>query len=76
MIVFPIAAFFISKAILGPGIMTNIITLYIGMPSAVITGMFALAYGGDEESATAGTAMMNIFCVITIPGIYLLTTYG
>ena len=74
MIILPLAAFFICRSLLGPGMMTNIITLYVGMPSAVITGMFALAYGGDEESATAGTAMMNIFCIITIPAIYLLTS--
>ena len=75
MIIFPIATFFIMKAIFGPGLITNVTTLYMGTPAALITGMFAMAYGGDTKGATGGLAMMNILCIITIPGIYLMTQY-
>lgn len=74
MIILPLAAFFICRALIGPGIITNIITLYVGMPAALAPGMFALAYGGDEETATGGATMMNIFFIITIPLMYLMMT--
>ena len=75
MIIFPIIAFFLMKLIIGPGIVTSIVTFYLGTPAAVIISMFAMAYGGDKETATSGIAMMNIFCVITIPCLYLMTAY-
>lgn len=75
MFIFPVAAFFIMKAIFGPGLITNVTTLYLGTPAALITGMFAMAYGGDTKGATGGLAIMNILCIITIPGIYLMTQH-
>jgi len=75
MILFPLITFFLCKAIFGPGLLTNILTFHMGTPAAVITSMFAMAYGGDEDTATSGVAMMNIFCIITIPCIYFMTTH-
>ena len=75
MIIFPLLSYLIMKAIFGPGPLTNVTAFYLGTPAAVIISMFATAYGGDEETATTGVAMMNIFCIVTIPCIYLMTTY-
>lgn len=75
MLLIPILTFFLLKLTLGNGLMTQIITMYVGMPTAAIVGMFAVAYDSDAETATSASGMMNIFCIITIPILYLMMMY-
>ena len=55
--------------------MTQVITMYVGMPTAAIVSMIAITFDSDAETASSATAMMNIFCIITIPILYLMMQY-
>lgn len=72
LIIFPVAAFFICKAMLGPGEMTSLITVYVACPTATIIPMMTMAYGGDWENASAGTGLCTILSLVTIPALWLL----
>lgn len=72
MLALPILAFFILRMTLGNTLMTQVLTMYVGMPTAAIVGMFAITYDADAETAVSATTMMNIFCILTIPLLYLL----
>lgn len=72
LIVFPVAAFFICKTILGVGEMTSLITIYVACPTATMIPMMTLAYGGDWENASSGTGLCTILSLATIPGLWLL----
>ncbi len=74
MILIPLGTFLLCMAVIGPGMITNVITLYVGMPAALAPGMFAMAYGGDKETAVGGANMMNLFCVVTVPLMYIMMT--
>lgn len=71
MIVFPILFYLILRAVIGPGIITNVCTIYVAMPTANVISMLAVTYHGDAKTATYGTGLMNILCIITIPLIYM-----
>ena len=75
MIIFPLITYLIMKSIFGPCTLTSIVTLSAGMPTAMIVSIFSESYGGDSETATESTSMMNIFCIITIPLMYLMMDY-
>ena len=72
LLIFPIAAYFICRAILGEGDMTSLITIYVACPTATIISMQTLAYGGDWENASAGTGLCTILSLVTIPALWLL----
>lgn len=72
LLVIPLATFFILKATIGTGLITSCITIMAGMPTAVIVSMMSLTYDSDYETASLGTGMMNIFCVVTIPILYFI----
>ena len=75
LLVYPILAYFLLKLSLGDNLLTRIVCIYIGMPTASIVGMTAIAYDADSESATFCTAMMTILSLITIPVLYLVMSY-
>ncbi len=75
LLIFPIAAYYIFKLTLGPTLMTRVLAMYIGMPTAAIVAMFAIAYDSDSDTASSATAMMNVFSLATIPVVYLVTTF-
>ena len=75
LLVYPVAAYFIFKLILGDNLLTSILSIYIGMPTASVVGMTAIACDADAESATSCTAMTTIFSLITIPILYLIMAY-
>ena len=75
LLVYPILAYFILKLTLGDNLLTRIVCIYIGMPTASVVGMTAIAYDADAESATSCTAMMTILSLITIPILYIVMTY-
>ena len=75
MLLIPAVTYIILKLTLGGGMMTQIITMYVGMPTAAIVSMIAINFDSDVETASSATAMMNIFCILTIPILYLMMTY-
>ncbi|MBR2696292.1 MAG: AEC family transporter [Parasporobacterium sp.] len=75
MLLLPIITYIILKLTIGDGMMTKVLTMYVGMPTAAIVGMIAITFDSDAETASSATAMMNIFCIITIPVLYLIMTY-
>lgn len=75
MLIIPILTFLILRLTLGNGLMTQVITMYVGMPTAAIVSMIAITFDSDAETASSATAMMNIFCIITIPILYLMMQY-
>lgn len=72
MLIIPAITYLILKLTLGDGLMTQVITMYVGMPTAAIVSMIAIAFDSDAETASSATAMMNIFCIGTIPLLYLM----
>ena len=75
LLVYPIAAYFIFKLILGDNLLTEILCIYIGMPTASIVGMTAIAYNADSESATSCIAMTTVLSLVSIPVLYLVMSY-
>ncbi len=75
LLVYPVAAYFIFKVILGDNLLTSILSIYIGMPTASVVGMTAIACDADAESATSCTAMTTILSLVTIPILYLIMAY-
>lgn len=75
LLVYPIAAYFIFKLILGDNLVTQILSIYIGMPTASVVGMTAIACNADSESATSCVAMTTILSLVSIPALYLVMTY-
>ena len=75
LLIIPAITYFILKLTLGNGLMTQVITMYIGMPTAALVSMIAIAYDSDAEIAFSATAMMNIFCILTIPLLYIMMAY-
>lgn len=75
LLVYPIAAYFIFKLILGDNLLTNILSIYIGMPTASVVGMTAIACDADAQSAISCTAMTTILSLVTIPILYLIMLY-
>ncbi len=74
LMIFPVLAFFILRPILGGGVMTSIITIYVGCPTATMIPMMTLAYGGDWENASSGTGLCTILSFATIPALWFLVT--
>ena len=75
LLVYPIAAYFIFKLILGDNLLTETLSIYIGMPTASVVGMTAIACNADSESATSCVAMTTILSLVSIPVLYLVMTY-
>lgn len=75
LLLIPAATWFLLKLTLGNGLMSQVLTMYIGMPTAAIVSMFAVAYDSDAETASSATGMMNILCILTIPALYLMMQY-
>ena len=71
MLLLPAIAYLILCASIGPGLITNVVTIYIAMPTANTVSMMAVNYNSDAKTATIGTGLMNILCIATIPIIYL-----
>ena len=67
LIVFPLIAFFIARAVWGPGDLARVITIHCAMPTAVIITMIAVTYKADYETTSSATGLMDILCIGTIP---------
>lgn len=75
LLAYPIVAWFLFKWTLGDNLLTNVLCIYIGMPTASVVGMTALAFDADAETASSCTAMTTLLSLVTIPVIYLVMTY-
>ena len=75
LLVYPILAYFIFKFTLGDNLLTQILAIYIGMPTASVVGMTAIACDADSKSATSCVAMTTILSLVSIPILYLVMTY-
>ena len=75
LLVYPVLAYFIFKYLIGDNLLTKILCIYIGMPTASVVGMTAIAYDSDARGATSCTAMMTIFSLISIPILYIIMSY-
>ena len=71
MVVFPLIAFFIARAIWGDSLVTRVITVHCAMPTAIIMSMIAMTYNADYKTTSSATGLMNILCIGTIPAIWL-----
>ena len=70
LLIYPLIAYFVFRLALGDNLLTRVLTIYIGMPTASVVNMTAIAYDADKESATGCVAMMTILSLITIPIMY------
>ncbi|MBQ9031201.1 MAG: AEC family transporter [Parasporobacterium sp.] len=75
LLIYPIAAYYAFRLFLGNNLLTQILSIYIGMPTASVVGMTAIAYNADSESSTSCVAMTTIFSLATIPILYLVMKY-
>ena len=75
LLMIPAATWFLLKLTLGTGLMSKIITTYVGMPTAALVSMIAISYDSDAETASSATGMMNILCIVTVPLLYLMMEY-
>lgn len=75
MLILPAIAYIIMYFITGPGLVASVVTIYIAMPTANTISMMAVTYKSDPKTATCGTGLMNILCIVTIPLIYMLMNY-
>lgn len=71
LLIIPILTFFIFNAFWGNTMMTQVMTFYVGMPTAAVVGMTAVAAEANADQATYATVMMNLLCIISIPVLYL-----
>ena len=72
LLIFPLLAWVIFKLTLGDNVLTRVICFYVGMPTAAVVGMTAIAFDGDAENATYCNAMMTILSLASIPALYLI----
>ncbi len=72
LLVFPLAAFFIMRALIGNNEMTKMVAIYAGCPTATILPVMTLAYGGDWENTSSGAGLSHLLCIITVPALWLL----
>ena len=75
LLAYPVLAYFIFKYLLGDNLLTRILCIYIGMPTASVVGMTAITYDCDARGATSCTAMMTILSLISIPILYIVMSY-
>lgn len=75
LLILPAATYFLLKLTLDNRMMAQVITMYVGMPTAALVSMIAIAYDSDAETASSATAMMNVLCIATIPLLYLMMLF-
>lgn len=72
LLIFPAVVYLVLRLTIGESLITNIVTIYVAMPTANTVNMLVLNYGGDSKTAACVTGLMTILCIATIPAIYLL----
>lgn len=67
LLLIPLAAFFLLKALGLSGMVLNILLLGLAMPSAASGQMFAERYEKDSVQAALGVSLSLLLCLVTIP---------
>jgi len=67
LIIVPIVTWFILRQIITNDLMLGVLVVISGMPSAAMASMFAIEYGGNEKTASAGVFLTTLLCGITVP---------
>lgn len=75
LLVIPILAALILRAVPWSGMVKGVFTLMLAMPVGSIIVMLAKEYGADEMECTKGIMLTTILSVITIPIVSLFLTY-
>lgn len=67
LMVYPALVYLVLMAVAGPGLVTNIATILVGLPVAGNVTMLCSEYGGDVSLAAQGTCVAILLSLVTIP---------
>ncbi len=67
LLIWPVVVYVILSVLTGPGIVTNIATILVGLPVAGNVTMLCSEYDGDVLLAAQGTCISTLLSLITIP---------
>lgn len=67
LMVYPALVYLVLMAAAGPGLVTNIATILVGLPVAGNVTMLCSEYGGDVSLAAQGTCVAILLSLVTIP---------
>lgn len=75
LIVFPLLLLFFLRLLQLNSYLLVVPVTLIATPAALLTGVFAKTYGGDEILASKGVVLTNLLSIVTIPFIVYLITF-
>ena len=67
LIIIPVVTWLILRQIITNELMLGVLVVISGMPTAAMASMFAIEYGGNEKTASAGVFLTTLLCGITVP---------
>lgn len=67
LVVYPAVVYVVLRLIIGPGMVTDIATILMGLPVAANVTMLCSEYDGDVSLAAQGTCISTLFSLLTIP---------
>lgn len=67
LILYPMVVYMLLMVLVGPGLVTSIATILVGLPVAGNVTMLCSEYGGDVSLAAQGTGIAILISGITIP---------
>ena len=67
LIAVPIVTWLILRQIITSELQLGVLVVVSAMPTAAMSSMLAIEYGGDERVASAGVFLTTLLCGITIP---------
>lgn len=65
--VYPAIVYAVLRLIIGPGMVTEIATVLMGLPVAANVTMLCSEYGGDVSLSAQGTCVSTLFSLLTVP---------
>ncbi len=67
LVVYPVIVYLALRLVIGPGMVTEISTILMGLPVAANVTMICSEYDGDVALAAQGTCVSTLFSLLTIP---------
>jgi len=67
LVVYPAIVYVVLRFTIGPGTITNIATILMGLPVAANVTMLCSGYNGDVRLAAQGTCISTLLSLLTIP---------
>jgi len=67
LIAIPIITWLILRQIITNELLLGVLVVISAMPTAAMSSMIAIEYGGNEEMASAGVFLTTLLCGITVP---------